>query len=77
VKRKSTVAIAATASDDVSVIKVEFYVNGSLVCTDTTSSYNCTWRVPTASGRTYRLQAKAYDASGNVGLSSLVTVRSQ
>jgi hypothetical protein len=77
VRRKSSITTSATASDEGGVIRVEFYVNGSLVCTDTTSSYNCAWRVPAASGRTYQLQAKAYDASGNVGLSSLVTVSSQ
>jgi hypothetical protein len=76
VRRKSATTISATASDEVGMIKVEFYVNGSLLCTDNTRPYNCTWRVPAASGRSYQLQAKAHDASGNVGASSLVTVNS-
>jgi chitinase len=77
VARKSTVTIGANAWDDFGVTKVEFYVNGSLMCTDSTGSYTCAWRVPAASGRSYQLQAKVYDTSGKVGSSSIVTVISQ
>jgi chitinase len=77
VAKKSTVAISAEASDNVSVTKVEFYINGQLTCSDTAASYTCAWKVPAAPGRTYQLQAKAYDAQGNVNSSSLVTVKSQ
>jgi chitinase len=77
VQKKSTVTIGADASDDVGVTKVEFYVNGQLVCADTTNSYTCAWKLPGAPGRTYQLQAKAYDAQGNSGSSGFVTVMSQ
>jgi hypothetical protein len=77
VAKKTTVTIAATASDNVAVTKVEFSVDGSLKCTDTTAPYTCAWRVPAQAGRTYRLQAKAYDAASNVGSSSIVTVTSR
>jgi chitinase len=77
VARKSTVTIGANASDDVGVTKVEFYVNGSLICTDSTGSYTCAWKVPAVSGRSYQLQAKAYDTAGKVGSSSIVSVVSQ
>jgi len=77
VARKSTVTIGANAWDDFGVTKVEFYVNGGLVCTDSTGSYTCAWKVPASSGRSYQLQAKAYDTSGKVGSSSIVTVISQ
>jgi chitinase len=73
-QRKSTVTISAIASDNVGMTKVEFYVNGQLACSDITGPYTCAWKVPAAPGRTYRLQAKAYDAQGNVGSSSVVTV---
>ena len=73
VTRKSTVTITASASDNIGVTKVEFYVNGALVCTDTSADYSCAWKVPTGS-KTYRLDAKAYDAAGNMGVSSTVTV---
>jgi hypothetical protein len=77
VPKKSTVTISATASDNVGVTRVEFYVGGQLTCSDMTSSYSCTWKVPAAPGRTYQLQAKAYDAQGNVGSSAILTVKSQ
>jgi hypothetical protein len=74
VARKSTVTISATASDNVGVTRVEFYVDGQLTCADGTASYTGTWKVPAANGHTYQLQAKAYDAQANVRLSNLVTV---
>jgi Bacterial Ig domain len=77
VPKKSTVTIGATASDNVGVTRVEFYVNGQLTCSDVTSSYACSWKVPAAPGRTYQLQAKAYDRQGNVGSSGIFTVKSQ
>jgi hypothetical protein len=74
VKRKSTVSVTATASDNKGVTSVSFYVSGSLKCTDTTTPYSCVWNVPAGPVRTYQLQAKATDAAGNVGSSALVTV---
>jgi len=71
VPRKSAVTIAATASDNVGITKVEFYVNGSLTCTDTTLSYNCSWSVPRKTKATYTIQAKAYDAAGNTATHSV------
>jgi hypothetical protein len=66
--------MTATASDNIRVASVGFYVGGSLKCTDTISPYSCAWQVPTSGNRTYQLQAKATDAAGNVGTSALVTV---
>jgi chitinase len=77
VQKKSAVTINVTASDDVGVIRVDFYVNGQLACSDTMVSYICAWKVPAALGRTYQLQAKAFDTQGNVSSSSIVSVRSQ
>ena len=74
---KSTVKIAAKASDLNGVKKVEFYVAGALKCTDTCAPFTCAWSVPTGSGKSYSLQVKAYDAAGNVGPSSAITVKSQ
>ena len=65
VARKSTVTIAATASDNVGVQRVEFLVNGALQCTDTAAPYSCSWRVPNPMNKTYQLQARAFDAAGN------------
>lgn len=74
ISRKATVGIQATATDNVKVAKVEFYVNNILTCTDTTSSYSCSWSVPGKPNAIYTLYAKAYDTSNNLTTSSLVKV---
>jgi hypothetical protein len=76
VTRKSAVTIAATASDNVGVTRVEFFVNGALQCTDTSAPYSCGWRVPSAPNKTYQIQARAFDAAGNTATAG-VSVRSQ
>ena len=76
VARKSNVTITATASDNVGVTRVEFFVNGALQCTDTAAPYSCVWRVPGAMNKTYQLQARAFDLAGNQGTSTVqVTAR--
>jgi hypothetical protein len=72
VARKSTVSITASASDNIGVIRLEFYINGALQCTDSQAPYGCTWKVPNnGSIKNYRLDAKAYDAANNVGTATL------
>jgi glucose/arabinose dehydrogenase len=71
VARKATVAINATANDNVGVTRVEFLVNGALKCTDTSMPYNCNWRVPAAPNKSYQIQARAFDAAGNSGTASI------
>jgi hypothetical protein len=70
----TTPTITATATDaESSVTKVEFYVDGALVNTDTTSPYSFTLATaPTAGAHT--MQAKGYDTFNNIGTSSLVNV---
>ena len=75
--RRSTITIAATASDNIAVAKVEFYVNGALQCLDTSSPYSCAWKVPAAPKKTYTVVANAYDTAGNVATSPLITITSQ
>lgn len=69
-----TVSVTASASDNVGVTKVEFYVNGALMATDTTTPYVYSWNTAGLAAGTYTLMAKAYDAAGNVGQSSNVSV---
>ena len=68
---RSTVTITASATDNVGVTKVEFRVNGSLKCTDTTPFYTCAWNVPAKKNTSYTLQARAYDAAGNTSIHSI------
>jgi hypothetical protein len=69
-----TVSVTATASDNVGVTKVEFYLDGALKSTDTTSPYSWSWDTTTTTNASHTLTAKAYDAALNVGTSAAVTV---
>lgn len=63
-----TVTISATASDNVGVTKVEFYVAGQLKATQGASSgtaYNFNWDTTQIKNATYSVAVKAYDAAGN------------
>ena len=67
-----TISLAATASDNVGVSRVEFYVDGVLVGTDTTAAYSLSLNSTTLANGSHTLTAKAYDAANNVGTSSAV-----
>ncbi|MCU6435684.1 Ig-like domain-containing protein [Undibacterium sp. Jales W-56] len=67
------ITLSATASDNVGVTKVEFYVDGSLQGTSTTAPYSMSLASTTLSNGTHSLIAKAYDAANNIGTSSAVS----
>ena len=67
-----TATLTATASDNTGVTKVEFYDNGALVGTDTTTPYSFGWTTGVAGS--HALTAKAYDAAGNTTTSAASTV---
>jgi hypothetical protein len=69
-----TVSVNASASDNVGVTKVEFYLDGALKSTDTTSPYSWSWNTTTATNGSHSLTSKAYDAALNVGTSTAVNV---
>jgi len=66
--------LSANASDNVAVSRVEFFVDGALKGSDTTSPYSYAWDTTTSANGSRVLVAKAYDAAGNVGTSASVTV---
>jgi methionine-rich copper-binding protein CopC len=66
--------VSATASDNVGVTKVEFYLDGALQATDTTSPYGWVWSPTSAQNGGHSLTAKAYDAAGNTKTSTAVSV---
>ena len=68
------VTIAASASDDVGVSKVELFVDGKLLETDTSSPYAVSWDTSVAANGTHSILAKAFDAAGNVGTSDTILV---
>lgn len=70
----TAVTVSASASDNVGVSKVEFYADGALVATDTTSPYSISWNSTGVANGSHTLTSKAYDAAGNVGTSAGVSV---
>jgi Bacterial Ig domain/Repeat of unknown function (DUF5648) len=69
-----TVTVSANASDNVGVTRVDFYVNGSLAGSDSATPYQYSWNTTSVANGTATLRAIAYDAAGNAGQSSLVSV---
>jgi len=67
-----TITFNATASDNVGVTKVEFYVDGALKGTDTASPWSYAFNSTGVANGTHVLTAKAFDAAGNNALSSAV-----
>ena len=67
------ITIDAIASDNIGVTKVEFYKDSAATpfATDTTSPYSV---VTTLSNGAHTLYAKAYDSTGNIGISSIISV---
>ncbi|MGZ5462288.1 MAG: Ig-like domain-containing protein [Thermoanaerobaculia bacterium] len=68
------VTVTATASDNVGVTKVEFYVDAALKDAGTTSPYNWKWDSTSVANGSHTLMVKAYDAAANVGISQEVIV---
>lgn len=69
-----TTLVTASASDNVGVARVEFYVDGALRATDTSSPYEWSWDTTADAGGSHSLTSKAVDAAGNVGTSAAVSV---
>jgi thermitase len=70
----SKTTIKASASDNLGVIRVEFYVDEQLRGSDSTEPYQWVWRSANATQGLHQLQCKAFDAAGNAGLSAVITV---
>jgi chitodextrinase len=69
-----SITIAANASDNVGVTKVEFYDGSTLVGSSSTQPYSYMWNTKNASAGSHTLTAKAYDAANNVTTSAAVQV---
>ena len=69
-----TTAVSASASDNIGVTKVEFYLDGVLQSTDTSSPYSWSWTTTSFADGSHSLSSKAYDAAGNNGSSASVSV---
>jgi hypothetical protein len=66
--------VDVSASDNVGVAKVELWVNGSLLASDTTSPFGFSWETTKIANGGADLVAKAYDKAGNAATSATVAV---
>jgi hypothetical protein len=69
-----TITIHANAADDCSIHRVEFFVDGNLLATDSSSSYSANWNTATVSNGNHTLSTIAHDNAGHSTVSSGVTV---
>ncbi|MDH5445716.1 MAG: Ig-like domain-containing protein, partial [Gammaproteobacteria bacterium] len=69
----STITVTADATDDIAVAGVSFYVNGSLVFTDTSAPYQLPVTVPIGN-ESMSVYATAIDLGGNVANSSIINL---
>lgn len=67
--------ITASATDNVAVASVKFYVDGALLGTDTTSPYAVSWNVHKASAGAHTLTAVATDTSANTATTSITVYK--
>lgn len=60
-----SITITAEASDTSGIEKVVFTIGDTLLCSDTTSPYQCTWKIPNKKNTNYTITAVATDLAGN------------
>ena len=70
----SSTTIQVSSSDNVGVVRNELYVDGVLTSTSSTAPFTIKWSTRKVVAGSHQLQCKAYDAAGNSGLSSQLTV---
>ena len=68
------IQIIADANDNKGIEKVEFYINGTKVSTDTTEPYEYDWDTGSNKNTIHTIYAKAYDTSNNSTTSDVVEV---
>jgi hypothetical protein len=69
-----TVTVSTNATDNVGVARVDFYVNGGKVGSDSTAPFQYSWNTTSVANGATTLRAVAFDAAGNSTQSSIVTV---
>jgi subtilisin family serine protease len=62
---KGPTTLNATASDNVGVARVEFYIDGALYKTATNSPYSASWNTRKWANGAHTITAQAYDGAGN------------
>lgn len=68
------VSVSASATDNVGVTKMELYIDGTLAVSATSGPISYSWNTTLVANGSHNLNTKAYDAAGNVGTSSTITI---
>lgn len=68
--------VEATGSDNIGVVKMEFYINGTLVAEENSSHIIRLWQRSGTPNGSYTLTAKAYDGAGNSNQTSVTVNKS-
>jgi hypothetical protein len=68
----SSVTVCVTATDNLAVVRVDLYANGSKVASDYDSPYAIVWDTTSLNPGSYPLEARAFDAAGNVGVAGFL-----
>jgi hypothetical protein len=71
---RGSVVLSATASDNRSVSRVEFYAGETLIGTDSSPPYSLLWNTEGMMDGAWTLTARAIDLTGNIGTSAGVGV---
>jgi hypothetical protein len=69
-----TITVSASATDNVGVSAVDFYLDGVFKSTDSSAPYAWSWDTTGSANGSHALQSRARDAAGNVGSSASVAV---
>jgi len=70
-----TVTVTATASDNVGVTQMQILIDGAVAASNTNAtSLSFNWNTTSVANGSHTIVSKAFDAAGNVGTSSTVTV---
>ncbi len=71
----ATIALRASATDEVGIREVAFFLDDILVFTDTVAPFEASWRFGSSANGAHRLRAEAIDVAGNRGVSPSITVK--
>ena len=66
-----SIDVDASATDDVGVVRVEFFVDGSLVNTDTNAPFGFVLDTTTLTDGSHTILARAFDAEGKTGTDTI------
>lgn len=73
--KSGTVSISASATDNINVVSMKLYIDGSQKATSSTGILNYSWNTKRVSVGQHTIKVQAYDAVGNMGETSIIVNR--